>query len=75
MSFDPFTTARRLTNTELVNFSAIPRPRKSRKVSTENYGSKKPGSAASLTCFRELRLASFFSLCFITNHKTRDPSI
>ena len=24
MSFDPFTTARRLTNTELVNFSAIP---------------------------------------------------
>ena len=75
MSFDPFTTARRLTNTELVNFSAIPAREKAGRFSTEIYGSKKPGSAASLTCFRELRLASFFSLCFITNHKTRDPSI
>ena len=34
MSFDPFTTARRLTNTELVNFSAIPAREKAGRSQT-----------------------------------------
>ena len=72
MSFDPFTTARRLTNTELVNFSAIPAREKAGRSAPKSMAVKSQGvpphSPASVN-FVSL-LSSHFASSQITKHVT-----